>query len=447
MAENKSTDAEWYLARDGQQFGPITAGEMRKLIELRHIRNTDLVWRVGLTEWQSAAFVVEELMPPPAPPQQQPEPVAPQRGEPATRGFDPQMHPGGPGPQQRQPHQPQAHQPHGPTAAFGDAPDRPARPADPGPHDVDSARRSRRYEVEDDFGEAEEPRRGSAAMVVLRTIAALLILGLIGGVGWLAYQHKDELLEIAGVTQSGSPPPVVRSGEDTVRTLSPTGTASAATNADDPAIALLDTTLWTTLSDAFPAWAEQQRSDAVKMQQSGTEGVEIEKVLTVRIAQLRRKHANSALAAAPETLRGIASAFLDNLRALTAKDAKACYDFIRGGERSPSVLQLLSDKALAAPLRRQSELVIKAIVDGSKDPTTHAPPLQKDYRMVSQELTKMGWTSEDMSLFGDPKKLAEAQPAQVCKLVTDWFRAQLLLSDQEAQTRLLVRSLRPVVAG
>jgi hypothetical protein len=32
-------------------------------------------------------------------------------------------------------------------------------------------------------------------------------------------------------------------------------------------------------------------------------------------------------------------------------------------------------------------------------------------------------------------------------MVYDWFAAQLSLSDPEAQMRLLVESLRPVVAG
>ena len=52
-----------------------------------------------------------------------------------------------------------------------------------------------------------------------------------------------------------------------------------------------------------------------------------------------------------------------------------------------------------------------------------------------------------MQLFSDSQKLAKAPPAKVCQLVTDWFEAQLSLKDDEAQLRLLVDALRPVVAG
>jgi hypothetical protein len=35
----------------------------------------------------------------------------------------------------------------------------------------------------------------------------------------------------------------------------------------------------------------------------------------------------------------------------------------------------------------------------------------------------------------------------VCQLVHDWFGAQLAIKDPDMQLRLLVDSLRPVVAG
>ena len=45
---------EWYLARGGQQYGPLSDSEMRKFVELGHLRPTDLVWSNGFTDWRPA---------------------------------------------------------------------------------------------------------------------------------------------------------------------------------------------------------------------------------------------------------------------------------------------------------------------------------------------------------------------------------------------------------
>ena len=49
----------WYLARDGQQFGPLSDDEMNKFNELGHLRTTDLVWRKGFSDWRPAGEVFE----------------------------------------------------------------------------------------------------------------------------------------------------------------------------------------------------------------------------------------------------------------------------------------------------------------------------------------------------------------------------------------------------
>lgn len=41
---------EWYLARDGQQFGPLSDVELTKFVELGHLRPTDLLWRQGFAD-------------------------------------------------------------------------------------------------------------------------------------------------------------------------------------------------------------------------------------------------------------------------------------------------------------------------------------------------------------------------------------------------------------
>lgn len=49
----------WYLARDGQQFGPLSEPEMNKFNELGHLQATDLVWRKGFVDWRPAGEVFE----------------------------------------------------------------------------------------------------------------------------------------------------------------------------------------------------------------------------------------------------------------------------------------------------------------------------------------------------------------------------------------------------
>jgi hypothetical protein len=67
--------------------------------------------------------------------------------------------------------------------------------------------------------------------------------------------------------------------------------------------------------------------------------------------------------------------------------------------------------------------------------------------LLAADLAKLGWTADDMQLFSDERALARAQPAKVCQMVHDWFAAQLAIRDPDVQHRLLVDSLRPVVAG
>jgi len=63
----------WYIARDGQQHGPVTDGEFRKLLELGHLKPTDYVWHEGAPDWMPAAQVMD-LAPAVARPAPRPEP-------------------------------------------------------------------------------------------------------------------------------------------------------------------------------------------------------------------------------------------------------------------------------------------------------------------------------------------------------------------------------------
>ncbi len=59
---------EWYLARDNKQYGPLSDIEMRKLAELKHLKDSDLVWRAGFSDWISAAKALPDVFPAAPPP-------------------------------------------------------------------------------------------------------------------------------------------------------------------------------------------------------------------------------------------------------------------------------------------------------------------------------------------------------------------------------------------
>ena len=55
----KGPELEWYLARNGQQYGPLSDIEMRKFNDLGHLQGSDLVWRKGFPDWRPAGEVFE----------------------------------------------------------------------------------------------------------------------------------------------------------------------------------------------------------------------------------------------------------------------------------------------------------------------------------------------------------------------------------------------------
>ena len=59
---------EWYIARDGQQHGPLSQAELDKFVEFGHLKPTDLLWRAGFPDWRVASDVIQTPPPPPAVP-------------------------------------------------------------------------------------------------------------------------------------------------------------------------------------------------------------------------------------------------------------------------------------------------------------------------------------------------------------------------------------------
>ena len=80
------TDIQWFIARDGKQHGPVSDLELKKLVELAHLKPTDLVWRQGFSDWRTAASVfptIGETPRPAAPPQPPAAPKAPAAATPS----------------------------------------------------------------------------------------------------------------------------------------------------------------------------------------------------------------------------------------------------------------------------------------------------------------------------------------------------------------------------
>ena len=48
-----SPGLQWYIARDQQEYGPVSDAELEDLIKLGHLQPTDFLWREGFPNWRS----------------------------------------------------------------------------------------------------------------------------------------------------------------------------------------------------------------------------------------------------------------------------------------------------------------------------------------------------------------------------------------------------------
>ena len=49
--------SNWYFARQGQQFGPVSSGQLREYAGTGQLLATDLIWKQGMTNWMAAATI------------------------------------------------------------------------------------------------------------------------------------------------------------------------------------------------------------------------------------------------------------------------------------------------------------------------------------------------------------------------------------------------------
>ena len=105
--------------------------------------------------------------------------------------------------------------------------------------------------------------------------------------------------------------------------------------------------------------------------------------------------------------------------------------------------------AVKAPARQDAtqDLSRRSIADGRRAPKKHPQVQTADFDALAAHLAQRGWGPQDLQLFSDARALSRATPLRVCKMVRDWFTAQLDVKDEAIQVRLLVETLKPVVSG
>ncbi len=474
----QADDIQWYIARDGKQHGPLTDVELRTFIAHSYLRQTDLIWRPGMSEWQAAPAVF---------------PVA--------------FHGGSEQPQTI----PQAQR------------------AAPAPTYTSQSNASAQYAPHSGFDGAEaRPQRGN---LVKRLAIAGVALTVIGGGAFALATYHGPLMEIvsgASDSASGDQAPVIAAPDDTKVAEAETHSQSDAANseatpapaasdvipaappepqqqtaesppqqsppASDPqttttaSVSKLGATsvapkaptdmqvaavepeapepsppppidgstldarlqkvpVWELIKAEYPDWYTTQISTANKMVADKKSENEVAMTLAQGLVNLRRQNADKALAASSEKLQAIAVAFLAHLKSLRTQSVSACVGFISKGETSPAVVQMMEHPETATALNAQAGAIFDAISEGRKNPVKHDSAVKTDYDVLIKELAKLGWKEDDLQVFSNPKLLAKREPEQVCKMVQEWFVAHLAVQDKATRDRLLYETLKPVVSG
>ena len=389
MAGN-SPQIDWYLARDGNQHGPLTEAEMRKFVELGYLRPTDLVWRSGFPDWRPAAAVFPS----------------------AGRAQQASVHP------------------------------RPAAtPRQIAAQTERAAARNGARAVADRYDTRTEyaPRR----RVGRRIIAPLLLLIAIGGAGWVGWQYRDQISNLTLFKDLTSWS--ANSFPSTSERYKTSPFVAAGETAEIIDASLQRTALWALLKQDFPDWYQERLKEIERLRGEKRDDAVVGKAMAEAVVALRRKNGNSAYAAPPEALKRIATSFLDTLNELSGAD-DVCFGFVAQGETYAAGRTTLTTQQLE-PLHRQIAAVFAAISEGRKAPRAVERGRKEDYDALTTALSGRGWSDEDLQTFSDQRLLAKASPKQVCRLVRDWIAAQVELKNDEVQTRLLTDSLRPLISG
>jgi hypothetical protein len=399
-----AAQTQWYIARDGQQYGPLSEAELGRFVDLGHLQPTDLLWREGFPDWRPAMVV----FPPRASPMG--------RSVPATRPGRPSA--------QRSPAQ---------QALV--------------PRDRQLGMRSKSAAQESYYVPEAAPRRRG----LRRSLVAIVCLGLLAGGGWYASSRSGSLLKMMGRYASWVPTGLSDMATGKFSTSPKNLEASpfkGLTGSPDTLEPTLQATpLWRVLKRDYPEWYADRLKEIGVLAADKKDDLAIAQQLARALVTLRRQNAGIALAAGFPQLKAVATSFYENLLQLGKHSNEACFEFISKGEAGPTVVSLMQNPAFTPQLQAQVIAVFEAIADGRKTARAYPQPRKSDYDALAADLTRRGWSQADLQLFSDERALANAGPAKVCQMVRDWFAAQLAIKDPDMQLRLLVESLKPIVAG
>jgi len=478
MMTAQANDIQWYIARDGKQHGPLTEVEMRTFVAHNYLRLSDLIWRPGMPEWQSAPNVFPTAF--------------------EALGQDPK------------------------AASANGAHHVPAvQPQAPfGQH---SSQQQEHRAGDFDGDTAPRPERS----IVKRLALASIAITVIGGGAFAFTNYRGAIMEMVtgsssdtsaenapvvsapadtsaaatasatsataassvqqppsdGVTttaasamggQSAAPPSDAAPAPGDTTTSSVSSQANDASPAEAPNkqtqvaavepqspapppaptidgspldLRLQSVPVWALIKREYPDWYSNEITTANKLVADNKPDSEVATLLAQGLVNLRRQNAEKALAASSEKLQAIAEAFLNHLKSLRAQSVSACFGFISKGEMSPAVIQMMQHPETATALNAQAGAVFEAISEGTKSPVAHDSAVKSDYDILIKELGKLGWKEEDLQVFSNPKLLAKREPEQVCKMVQEWFVAHLAVQDKAVRDRLLYETLKPVVSG
>lgn len=232
---------------------------------------------------------------------------------------------------------------------------------------------------------------------------------------------------------------------DRIPSTAPIGGFATTMPATD--IALQRSNLWQVLKKYHPIWYEDRVREATDGILNGKKEIEILTGLMQGVVKLRRQYAGDATSAPIARLKSIASLFATNLVRLKGHSVEACFQYVSAGESAPAVVALLQSPEHTSTLQAQLAATFEGIDEGRRTPRVYPEPKASDYDVLVTALEARGWKKDDLTLFADSQRLAQATPETVCRLVTEWFEAQNAIKEPDIQLRLIADSLRPVVAG
>lgn len=379
------SEAQWFIAREGNQHGPLSDAEMKKLVELSYLRPTDLIWRQGFPDWRPALAVFPR----------------------------PQGAPGGPPP----------HPSLGPELSNEPRTGRPSAPLQEPAFDTHGGGELEQYD--DDYDQPYRSGRGRKF-----AIAAVVLIAL-GIGGYLAFLNRDQIVTLAG-SFAGAAGGFA------------TGSIETPESVDGK---LQRTEPWSYAKQEFPDWYKEQIGEVAKLTEQKKSDTDITKYLVSELVKFRRTNSDVALQAPSPVLKNVAVTFRETIMHLGATNTNSCYQFISHGESSEPILDIIRKLETTTPVQRQINSIFVAVAEGRKSPIRREGKAANDIEVLTGELKNVGWKDEDIKLFFDPKAFSRAPPERVCQMVQDLFTALLAIKDEQTQDRLLVETLRHVMAG